>query len=1137
MKTGSPLVPRCGLLIIISSLLLLETSTVADPRSQTAKILCSTVLEHNTTAFVPNFVGTMQVISDQMRTGGFGVARVGKGPDANYGLAQCYGDLSLMDCVLCYAEARTVLPQCFPFNGGRIFLDGCFMRAENYSFYEEFSGPLDRAVCGNNSITNSVYGQSTRQAVARAVETAPNNGGYARIQVALPGTPNASVYLLAQCWRNLNRSSCTSCLQNASASILKCLPRSEARALNTGCFMRYSNVDFLNAEAQAARSRGTIVAIVVSLVSSVAVLVVGVLIGIYIWNNRYVNNKRRGSNDVNKMAKTLNNSSLNFKAADFYNEVNIISSVEHKNLVRLLGCSCSGPESLLVYEFLANRSLDRFIFDGERGKSLNWEKRFEIIVGTVEGLAYLHENSKNKIIHRDIKASNILLDSRLRAKIADFGLARSFEEDVSHISTAIAGTLGYLAPEYLAHGQLTEKADVYSFGVVLLETVTGRQNSRSKASDYLESIVLIAWKHFQAGTMERIYDPNLMVEGDGSMKEEILRVVQIGLLCTQESASLRPTMSKVLQMLMKKEEKLPAPTNPPFMDERTMELNDTSEDPSYFNMTEASSSAATVTHSSFHPSSSSSSSSSPPYGLNTTPESMAIQLYVLFSVLSILLLLPTSSMGKPRDQTVKVMCGKELEHNTTAYVPNFFGSMEKVRQQIRTSGFGTAGTGIGLDASYGLAQCHGDLSPLECVLCHSQARTVLPQCFPFNGGRTFIDGCFMRFENYIFFDEYKGPEDTAICGNLTQNDPNYRQAAKEAVMQVVNVAPGNRGFAKARVTVAGRANESAAYALGQCWRSLNRSSCRLCLQMASASMLSCLPLSEGRALNTGCFMRYSNTDFLNKDIKISSRGATRTELIVSVLSSVVVLIIGGAIGAYIWKHRYIQNKRKGGSTDVKKLAKTLQDSNLNFKHRAADFYNEVNMISSVEHKNLVRLLGCSCSGPESLLVYEFLPNKSLDRFIFDTKNSKALDWDKRFNIIIGTVEGLQYNGIQVSGNIESLVTAMWRHFQAGTVERLFDPNLNLQNHYNKKVKDEVLRVVHIGLLCIQEIPSLRPTMSKIMRMLTMEEEELLPPPTKPPFMDEMTMELDDSCKDSRYYSNTEGPSSTATVSHSAFYPR
>ncbi|KAE8652043.1 hypothetical protein Csa_018624 [Cucumis sativus] len=518
---------------------------------------------------------------------------------------------------------------------------------------------------------------------------------------------------------------------------------------------------------------------------------------------------------------------------------------------------------------------------------------------------------------------------------------------------------------------------------------------------------------------------------------------------------------------------------------------------------------------------------------------MGIQLvyaskYILFSVITFLLLQATSTLGKPRDQTVRVICGKELEHNTTAYVPNFFGSMEKVRQQIGTSGFGTAGTGTGPDASYGLAQCHGDLSSLECVLCHSQARTMLPQCFPFNGGRAFIDGCFLRFENYSFFDEYKGPEDTAICGNFTQNDPNYRQAAKEAVMQVVDGAPDNRGFAKARMAVAGMANESAAYALGQCWRSLNRSSCSTCLQIASASMLRCLPRSEARALNTGCFMRYSNTDFLNQDIKNSSRGGgMRTELIVSVLSSVVVLIIGLAIGTYIWKRRYIQKKRKGGSTDVKKLAKTLQDSNLEFKystlekatnnfsldnkigqggfgsvykgtlsdgreiavkrfffdnrHRAADFYNEVNMISSVEHKNLVRLLGCSCSGPESLLVYEFLPNKSLDRFIF------------------------------------------------GTIERLFDPSLNLQNHYNKKVQDEVVRVVHIGLLCIQEIPSLRPTMSKVLRMLTMEEEHL-PPPTKPPFMDEMTMELDDSCKYSRCYSNTEG-SSTATIGHSSFYPR
>ncbi|XLS44768.1 hypothetical protein HN51_001633, partial [Arachis hypogaea] len=147
------------------------------------------------------------------------------------------------------------------------------------------------------------------------------------------------------------------------------------------------------------------------------------------------------------------------RAAYFYNEVNIISSVEHKNLVRLLGCRYSGLESLLVYEFLPNKSLDQFIFDRVKGRELNWEKRYDIIIGTAEGLVYLHENSKTRIIHRDIKASNILLDAKLRAKIADFGLARSFQEDKR----------GYMAPEYLAHGQLTEKADVYSFGVLVLE--------------------------------------------------------------------------------------------------------------------------------------------------------------------------------------------------------------------------------------------------------------------------------------------------------------------------------------------------------------------------------------------------------------------------------------------------------------------------------------------------------------------------------------------------------------------------------------------------------------------------------------------------------------------------------------------
>ncbi|ESW29353.1 hypothetical protein PHAVU_002G063700 [Phaseolus vulgaris] len=648
MKKVVSLVFLCNLSLLIK-LLLLSKTVIAEPRDKTVLVTCGHVPGHNNTIFVPNFIATMDKISDEMRKTGFGTAVVGTGPDTNYGLAQCYGDLSLLDCVLCYAEARTVLPQCYPYNSGRIFLDGCFMRAENYSFFNEYTGPGDKAVCGNMTKKNSSFQAAAKQAVSRAVQDAPNNKGYARGNVAVEGATNQSVYVLADCWRTLDKRSCKACLENAFFSLLGCLPWSEGRALNTGCFMRYSDTDFLDKEQETGSSRGNVVVIVVAVVSSVIVSVVGVTIGVYIWKQRYIEKKRRGSNDAEKLAKSLQNKSLNFKystldkatgsfhennklgqggfgtvyrgvladgreiaikrlyfnnrhrAADFYNEVNIISSVEHKNLVRLLGCSCLGPESLLVYEFLPNKSLDRFIFDKNKGKELNWEKRFEIIIGTTEGLVYLHENSKTRIIHRDIKASNILLDGKFRAKIADFGLARSFQEDKSHISTAIAGTLGYMAPEYLAHGQLTEKADVYSFGVLLLEMATGRQNNRSKESDDSDSLVTVAWKHFQAGTAEQLFDPNLVLQEDHNIevKDEILRGVHIGLLCTQEVPSLRPIMSKTLQMLTKKEENLIAPSNPPFLDKNTMELHDTNGDPFY--PLNESDSIATMSRSSIYP--------------------------------------------------------------------------------------------------------------------------------------------------------------------------------------------------------------------------------------------------------------------------------------------------------------------------------------------------------------------------------------------------------------------------------------------------------------------------------------------------------------------------------------------------------
>ncbi|KAL2484529.1 Cysteine-rich receptor-like protein kinase 2 [Abeliophyllum distichum] len=616
---------RIGSSVIIMILvnLLLPDASLGDPRAQVVQIVCGNQLLHNATIFMPNFVQTMENLNAQVPTSGFGTAVGSSGLDNVQGLVQCYGDLSLQECVLCFARARTVIHSCYPFNSAKVYLDGCFLRTGIYNFFQEYSGQSDTAVCGNRTQKSFAFQVSARQAVVQAVSAAPNNNGYARSQVPVSRT-NESAYVLANCWRTLSASSCRACLQNASESILGCLPWSEGRAVNTGCFLRYSDTNFLNPIPRNGTSRGKLKVIIVAAVSSTIVLVIGAVIGVYIWKHRTIQKKRKGSGYAKKLVKTLHHSSLNFKystlekatdsfdeanklgrggfgtvykgvlqdgreiavkrlffnnkhrATDFYNEVNLISSVEHKNLVRLLGCSCSGPESLLVYELLPNKSLDFYIFDTSKGKALNWEKRFEIIIGTAEGLAYLHENMKTRIIHRDIKASNILLDSRLRAKIADFGLARSFQEDKSHISTAIAGTLGYMAPEYLSHGQLTEKADVYSFGVLLLEIVTGRQNNRSKASEYSDSLVTTAWKHFQQITVGELFDQNLKLH---NVKNEILRVVHVGLLCTQEIPSLRPSMSKALQMLVKKEDCLPAPTQPPFLDEKTMELNNTCENP------------------------------------------------------------------------------------------------------------------------------------------------------------------------------------------------------------------------------------------------------------------------------------------------------------------------------------------------------------------------------------------------------------------------------------------------------------------------------------------------------------------------------------------------------------------------------
>ncbi|XP_050279374.1 probable LRR receptor-like serine/threonine-protein kinase At1g56140 isoform X3 [Quercus robur] len=229
----------------------------------------------------------------------------------------------------------------------------------------------------------------------------------------------------------------------------------------------------------------------------------------------------------------------------FVAEIATLSAIQHRNLVKLHGCCIEGDKRLLVYEYLENGSLDQALF---RQKSLNHNlsTRYNICLGIARGLAYLHEESRLRIIHRDVKASNILLDTDLVPKISDFGLAKLYDDKMTHVSTRVAGTLGYLAPEYAMRGHLTEKVDVFGFGVVALEIISGRPNFDSTLEEEKMYLLEWAWHLYENKREIDLVDPTF----SDFNEEEVKRMIRVPLLCTQASHILRPSMSRVVAMLL-----------------------------------------------------------------------------------------------------------------------------------------------------------------------------------------------------------------------------------------------------------------------------------------------------------------------------------------------------------------------------------------------------------------------------------------------------------------------------------------------------------------------------------------------------------------------------------------------------------